>query len=78
MIYLNIEYVNTYNYFRYYYKASPVRPSCDIACKKRILCDLHSGRSHDRRNLCQSIESRIDSTANTSWKEWFYNTISVS
>ncbi|KAJ8940103.1 hypothetical protein NQ318_016019 [Aromia moschata] len=62
----------------YYYKASPVRPSCDNSCKKRILCDLHSGRSHDRRNLCETIESRIDSTNSTTWKEWLYNTISVS
>lgn len=64
--------------FRYYYKASPVRPNCDTACKKRILCDLHSGRSHDRKNLCEDIEMRVDATANTTWREWFYNTISVS
>ncbi|VEN56021.1 unnamed protein product [Callosobruchus maculatus] len=49
-----------------------------MECKKKILCDLHSGRSHDRKNLCEGIESRIDSTSNTTWKEWFYNTISVS
>ncbi|CAG9816256.1 unnamed protein product [Phaedon cochleariae] len=65
-------------FYKYYYKASPVRPTCDTACKKRILCDLHSGRSHDRKNLCQSIESRIDSTSSTTWREWLYNTISVS
>ncbi|KAJ8912495.1 hypothetical protein NQ315_004002 [Exocentrus adspersus] len=67
-----------YKYELYYYKASPVRPTCDMECKKRILCDLHSGRSHDRRNLCETIESRIDSTSGTSWKQWLYNTISVS
>ncbi|XP_072401244.1 sphingomyelin phosphodiesterase isoform X1 [Diabrotica undecimpunctata] len=65
-------------FYKYYYKASPVRPSCDTACRKKILCDLHSGRSHDRKNLCETIESRIDSTSNVSWKDWLYNTISVS
>nr|XP_023022925.1 sphingomyelin phosphodiesterase-like [Leptinotarsa decemlineata] len=65
-------------FYKYYYKASPARPSCDIACKKKILCDLHSGRSHDRRNLCEALESRIDSSTSKSWKEWIYNTISVS
>ncbi|KRT83262.1 hypothetical protein AMK59_3221, partial [Oryctes borbonicus] len=65
-------------FYKYYYKASPVRPGCDIECKKRILCDLRSGRSHDRKNLCQSIESRIDTSATLSWREWFYNTITVS
>ncbi|KAK9736131.1 Calcineurin-like phosphoesterase [Popillia japonica] len=65
-------------FYKYYYKASPVRPICDIECKKRILCDLRSGRSHDRKNLCQTIESRIDTTSTLSWREWIYNTISVS
>jgi sphingomyelin phosphodiesterase len=65
-------------FYKYYYKASSARPACDMTCKKKILCDLRSGRSHDRKNLCQSIESRIDSSNNTTWKEWFYNTISVS
>lgn len=65
-------------FYKYYYKASPVRPNCDTACKKRILCDLHSGRSHDRKNLCEDIEMRVDATANTTWRQWIYNTISVS
>lgn len=65
-------------FYKYYYKASPVRPNCDTACKKRIVCDLHSGRSHDRKNLCEDIEMRIDASVNTTWRQWFYNTISVS
>lgn len=70
---------NLFNlFYKYYYKASPVRPSCDSSCKKKILCDLRSGRSHDRKNLCEGIESRIDATTNVSWKDWIYNTISVS
>lgn len=68
----------TFVFYRYYYKASPERPICDVGCKKRILCDLRSGRSHDRKNLCEMIESRIDVGANVSWKDWFYNTLSVS
>ncbi|KAK9876806.1 hypothetical protein WA026_015044 [Henosepilachna vigintioctopunctata] len=65
-------------FYKYYYKASPVRPPCDTSCKKKILCDLRSGRSHDKKNLCGGLESRIDATSNVGWKEWIYNTISVS
>ncbi|GLV33586.1 uncharacterized protein CBL_20292 [Carabus blaptoides fortunei] len=54
------------------------RPNCDTACKKRILCDLRSGRSHDRKNLCEDIEMMADDSSSTTWKQWFYNTISVS
>ena len=30
-------------------KASPVRPKCDAECKKRLLCDIVSGRSNARQ-----------------------------
>lgn len=65
-------------FFRYYWKNSPVRPSCDPDCKKRMLCDSKSGRSHDRRNFCEGVEAKIDDTTSKSWKAWFYRGLSVS
>ena len=34
---------------RFYMKASPVRAKCDAECKKRLLCDIVSGRSNARQ-----------------------------
>ncbi|KAF4523493.1 hypothetical protein B566_EDAN004563 [Ephemera danica] len=66
-------------YYKYYWKNSPVRPQCDADCKKRMLCDLRSGRSHDRKALCQEIESRIDAaTSPGGWKAWIYNGLAFS
>ncbi|XP_046643241.1 sphingomyelin phosphodiesterase-like isoform X1 [Daphnia pulicaria] len=66
-------------YYKYYWKASPVRPSCDADCKKRLLCDLKSGRSNDRKLTCQEIEERIDSTKkSSSWKTWLFNGFAIS
>ncbi|KAK0180254.1 hypothetical protein PV327_005918 [Microctonus hyperodae] len=42
-------------YYKYYYKNSPVRPQCGNQCRKRLLCDLRSGKSHDKNILCQRI-----------------------
>jgi sphingomyelin phosphodiesterase len=42
--------------FRYYYRASPARPTCDTKCKLQILCDLKSGRSHAKHQLCHDLE----------------------
>lgn len=44
---------------RYYYKDSPAKPKCDETCKLQILCDLKSGRSHDRKHLCEDLLERI-------------------
>lgn len=43
-----------------------------------MICDLRSGRSHDRKILCQEIESRIDAGARISWRAWFYNGFTAS
>ncbi|XP_035706324.1 sphingomyelin phosphodiesterase isoform X3 [Folsomia candida] len=40
-------------YYRFYNKNSPVAPECDAECKARLLCDIRSGRSHDREELCK-------------------------
>ncbi|XP_013134905.1 PREDICTED: sphingomyelin phosphodiesterase [Papilio polytes] len=67
-------------YFKHYWKNSPRRGSCDGECRKRLVCDARSGRSHDRRALCGHIEARIDSTAPApqTWRAWLYNGLSVS
>ncbi|PSN40825.1 hypothetical protein C0J52_15302 [Blattella germanica] len=65
-------------YYKHYWKNSPVRPTCNAECKKRMLCDLRSGRSHDRRGLCQELESRIDANTRTGWRAWIYNGLALS
>ncbi|XP_063616721.1 sphingomyelin phosphodiesterase isoform X1 [Cydia splendana] len=67
-------------YFKHYWKNSPRRGTCDGECRKRLVCDARSGRSHDRRALCGHIEARIDGSAPApqTWRAWFYNGLSVS
>ncbi|XP_023315583.1 sphingomyelin phosphodiesterase-like [Trichogramma pretiosum] len=65
-------------YYRNYFKNSPVRPSCADDCKKRLLCDLRCGKSHDRKALCQTLEARIDNTSKTGWRAWIYNGLALS
>ncbi|XP_068906860.1 sphingomyelin phosphodiesterase-like [Tenebrio molitor] len=43
-------------FYKYYYRASPARPTCDTKCKLQILCDLKSGRSHAKHQLCHDLE----------------------
>jgi len=64
-------------YYKYYWKASSARPVCDAECKKRLLCDLKSGRSNDRKLTCQELEERIDGKKSSSWKTWLFNGMSV-
>ncbi|KAF9816216.1 hypothetical protein SFRURICE_003767 [Spodoptera frugiperda] len=67
-------------YYKHYWKNSPRRGTCDGECRKRLVCDARSGRSHDRRALCGLIEARIDGAAPTpqTWRAWLYNGLSVS
>ncbi|XP_031785986.1 sphingomyelin phosphodiesterase isoform X3 [Nasonia vitripennis] len=65
-------------YYKHYYKNSPVRPLCNDECKKRLLCDLRSGRSHDRKALCQNLETRINGDTKTGWRAWIYNGLALS
>lgn len=39
---------------RFYNKNSPVAPECDDDCKTRLLCDIRSGQSHAREELCKA------------------------
>lgn len=43
--------------YRHYWRDSPLRPKCDAICKKNFICDARSGRSHDRKNLCEALEN---------------------
>lgn len=63
---------------RHYWKNSPVRPPCQFECKKRLLCDARSGRSHDRKHFCEGVETKIDEGNSKSWGAWFYRGLSVS
>ncbi|CAH0405385.1 unnamed protein product [Chilo suppressalis] len=67
-------------YHKHYWKNSPRRGICNSECRKRLVCDARSGRSHDRRALCGHIEARIDGAAPApqTWRAWLYNGISVS
>ncbi|EDW77128.2 uncharacterized protein Dwil_GK22200 [Drosophila willistoni] len=65
-------------YYKYYWKNSPARPTCDAECKKRMICDCKSGRSHDRKHFCTDVESKIDEESSKSWKSWFYRGLSNS
>ncbi|XP_021710800.1 sphingomyelin phosphodiesterase isoform X1 [Aedes aegypti] len=64
-------------YYKHYWKNSPVRPECDFECRKRILCDAKSGRSHDRKYFCEGVEAKIDEN-NKGWKDWLLSSISSS
>ncbi|XP_025831709.1 sphingomyelin phosphodiesterase isoform X2 [Agrilus planipennis] len=46
-------------FYKYYYRDTKGRPYCDLTCKIQMLCDLKSGRSHDRKILCSDIETKI-------------------
>ncbi|XP_077287371.1 sphingomyelin phosphodiesterase [Arctopsyche grandis] len=65
-------------YYKHYWKNSPTRTACDMDCRKRILCDARSGRSHDRKALCGTLEARIESSERQSWGAWLYNGLAVS
>ena len=54
-----------------------MRPACDADCRKKILCDAKSARSHDRKHFCASVEAKLDSSDN-GWKSWIYRGISFS
>lgn len=63
---------------RYYWKNSPVRPTCSNECKKQIICAAKSGRSHDRKHLCEGVEFKMNEDNLKSWSAWLYRGLSVS
>ncbi|XP_050322957.1 sphingomyelin phosphodiesterase isoform X1 [Bactrocera neohumeralis] len=65
-------------YYKNYWKNSPIRPVCDAECRKRMLCDCKSGRSHDRRHFCEDVEAKVDDGSSKSWKSWLYRGLTNS
>lgn len=63
---------------RYYWKNSIVREECDAECKKRMLCDLKSGRSNDRKVTCAKIEAHEKLQERNDWTNWIFSGITVT
>ncbi|CAH0561026.1 unnamed protein product, partial [Brassicogethes aeneus] len=52
-----IENEDLFDYFyKNYYRDSPTKPGCDQDCKLQLLCDLRTGRSQSREELCHDLE----------------------
>ncbi|CAG0901974.1 unnamed protein product [Cyprideis torosa] len=65
-------------YYKFYWKASPVRAECDEDCKERLLCDLVSGKSNDRAVTCAKLKERMDENNETGWRSWIVNGLSAT
>ncbi|KAK8388912.1 hypothetical protein O3P69_020698 [Scylla paramamosain] len=65
-------------YQRFYWKNSVAREDCDSECKKRMLCDLKSGRSNDRKYTCAKITEQVEIQERTDWTDWIYSGFSIT
>lgn len=65
-------------YHRFYWKNSPVREECDVECKKRMLCDLKSGRSNDRKTTCAKLKENITAQERSDWTNWIFSGVTVT
>ncbi|XP_053639438.1 sphingomyelin phosphodiesterase isoform X2 [Cherax quadricarinatus] len=65
-------------YLRFYWKNSVVREPCDPECKKRMLCDLKSGRSNDRKHTCAKIKKQIENREWKDWKNWIFSGLTIT
>ncbi|MPC27672.1 Sphingomyelin phosphodiesterase [Portunus trituberculatus] len=65
-------------YQRFYWKNSVAREDCDSECKKRMLCDLKSGRSNDRKHTCAKITEQVEIQERTGWTDWIYSGFSIT
>lgn len=65
-------------YYRYYMKASPVRPACDEACKKRLLCDIVSGRSNARQVTCKRLNQKFEAQERSGWMSWMTSSVGIT
>ena len=63
---------------RFYWKNSPMRPECDSECRKRILCDLKSGRSNARKTTCATVHERVEAQERSYWRNWIFSGITVT
>ncbi|KAG0720016.1 Sphingomyelin phosphodiesterase [Chionoecetes opilio] len=65
-------------YLRFYWKNSVAREDCDSECKKRMLCDLKSGRSNDRKYTCAKITEQVEIQERMDWTDWFFSGFTVT
>lgn len=62
-------------YYKHYWKDSSLRPACDAACRMKYLCDIKSGRSHDRTRLCSGGKLKDNKKHLRPWARWAFNGI---
>lgn len=65
-------------YQRFYWKNSIAREDCDSECKKRMLCDLKSGRSNDRKRTCAKITEQVEIQERTGWTDWIFSGFTIT
>ncbi|XP_050717172.1 sphingomyelin phosphodiesterase-like isoform X1 [Eriocheir sinensis] len=65
-------------YRRFYWKNSVAKEDCDSECKKRMLCDLKSGRSNDRKRTCAKITEQVEIQERSDWTGWIYSGLTVT
>ena len=65
-------------FYRFYWKNSIAKEECDSDCKKRLLCDLKSGRSNDRKVTCAKVKRKVDAQERSDWKSWIFSGITVT
>ncbi|KAB7497963.1 Sphingomyelin phosphodiesterase [Armadillidium nasatum] len=65
-------------YHRFYWKNSPVREKCNKECKKRLLCDLKSGKSHDREVTCAEVTEKVEAKESMGWGGWIFSGLTVT
>ncbi|KAF2346196.1 Metallo-dependent phosphatase-like [Trinorchestia longiramus] len=65
-------------FYRNYWKNSPKREACDAECKKRLLCDLKSGRSNDRKQTCAVVHERVEAQERSQWRSWLYSGLTLT
>ncbi|KAG7154577.1 Sphingomyelin phosphodiesterase-like 2 [Homarus americanus] len=65
-------------YLRFYWKNSVAREECDAECKKRMLCDLKSGRSNDRKHTCAKINEQMELRERNDWRNWIFSGLTIT
>ncbi|XP_071516089.1 sphingomyelin phosphodiesterase-like isoform X6 [Panulirus ornatus] len=65
-------------YLRFYWKNSVAQEDCDPECKKRMLCDLKSGRSNDRKNTCAEINKQMEIQERSDWTNWIFSGLTIT
>lgn len=65
-------------YLRFYWKNSIEQEDCDDECRKRMLCDLKSGRSNDRKRTCAKLNEQAKLRERNDWKNWIYSGLTVT